>query len=305
MSLAAALVVNCSQFAACSSKAPLTDSTFSGDTAHWIKALTVQRPDLLVRDLIAPGTHDSASFTIPPTKVFSAVGRTQRLSVHEQLPGRWLNSQLVLAPGVDGAADVWKAMIGRNSLQPIVGARKLYKAGELDSYLLKNADEPWNLLMLDYIDLCPAIVHLAIAFNFPCTLSISLATVCTSKDFDGSTDVTAKILTLVKRERVLLLTNIGRDLGLNLGSGLLTIAYQLGDVHHVLSFDFSPSSQLILSYFSRNQDALVLEVPGPGAGFICRDQICPRKTDDLRGYAETVLEYTYGDDGKCEFSVAL
>jgi hypothetical protein len=42
-------------------------------------------PDITIGDMVIPGTHDSASFSIEPYKLFSAVGRTQNVSVLEQL----------------------------------------------------------------------------------------------------------------------------------------------------------------------------------------------------------------------------
>jgi hypothetical protein len=50
-----------------------------------MKALMNQCPDMKLRDVIVPGTHDSASYTISSLQLFSAVGRTQNLSVQDQL----------------------------------------------------------------------------------------------------------------------------------------------------------------------------------------------------------------------------
>lgn len=42
-------------------------------------------PDVSLGDVVIPGTHDSASYSIPAYNVYSAVGRTQNVSVLEQL----------------------------------------------------------------------------------------------------------------------------------------------------------------------------------------------------------------------------
>jgi hypothetical protein len=466
------LAINCCQFALFSPSGPVTDTKFSGgDTSGWMKALTKQCPDMKVRDIIVPGTHDSASYTISSLQLFSAVGRTQNLSVQDQLlagaryidvrvanakkriglsiwhgcleggafmevleeveeflknheqefvvlelvpeygrpfardarmdmlksvhqqlgsravpadqvenllsswtlknlaesgkqvvvllhprfyedfqlsqeeiastynmassrkwmHGKWhntrqigqlldrnlefvqkhgknqkqlLNNQFILTPGVGSASDVLNALIGQNSLQPVSWARKLYKDGQLATYLREHADEPWNIFMLDFIELCPTVVHFAVGLNFPSELTVLLAAVWNSSDSsDGSIDVTEKLIPFVKRDRILLLTSIVRDLELNFDEGVLTIAYCVKDVYHVMSLDFEASSQALLSGFSHNDDALVVIIDGPAAGFISRDQMCPRK-EDLRGKAATVLEYDC-TDAQYDFKITL
>jgi hypothetical protein len=42
-------------------------------------------PDIKLGEMVIPGTHDSASYSIEPYKLYSAVGRTQNVSVLEQL----------------------------------------------------------------------------------------------------------------------------------------------------------------------------------------------------------------------------
>jgi hypothetical protein len=223
---------------------------------------------------------------------------------HGKNQKQWLSNQFILTPGVSTASDVLNALIGQNSLQPVSWARRLYKDGQLATYLRKHADEPWNIFMLDFIELCPAVVHFAVGLNFPSELTILLAAVWNTSDaLDGSIDVTEKLVPFVKRDRVLLLTSIARDLELNFDEGILTIAYCVKDAYHVMSLDFKKSSQALLSGFSHNDDALVVTVDGPAAGYICRDKICPRK-QDFQDKIGTILEYDC-TDAQCEFKIIL
>jgi hypothetical protein len=230
----------------------------------------------------------------------------QFIQDHGKNRTKWLINQFILTPGVGSPSDVLNALIGKNSLQPISWARRLYKDGQLAAYLRKHVDEPWNMFMLDFIELCPEVVHFAVGLNFPFDLTILVAAAWNSSDdFVGSIDVSEKLLPFVKRDRVLLLTNIARDLELDFDDeGILTIAYLVKGKYHVMSLDFEASSQALLSGFSHNDDALVVTVDGPAAGYICRDQMCPRK-QDLRGKVGTVLEYNFNDAQCCEFKIIL
>jgi hypothetical protein len=223
---------------------------------------------------------------------------------HGKNQKQWLNNQFILTPGVGSALDVLNALIGQNSLQPASWAHRLYKDGQLATYFRNHADEPWNIFILDFIELCPTVVHFAVGLNFPSDLTVLLAAVRNNSDAcDGSIDVTEKLIPFVQRDRVLLLTNIARDLELNFDEGILTVAYHVKDAYHVLSLDFEASSQALLSGFSHNDDALVVTVDGPAAGYICRDQMCPRK-QDLLDKVGTVLEYDC-TDAQCEFKIIL
>jgi hypothetical protein len=57
----------------------------SFSTADWMQQLKAMDPSIKLRDLVIPGTHDSASVTISGWKPFSGVGQTQNLSVYDQL----------------------------------------------------------------------------------------------------------------------------------------------------------------------------------------------------------------------------
>ena len=77
-----------------------------------------------------------------------------------------LNNQIILTPGVGGAFDVIKLLLGGNSLRPVSFAAALYKSEVLDVFFRDHADEPWNMVMFDYIDLTPALICFLRTFKF-------------------------------------------------------------------------------------------------------------------------------------------
>lgn len=51
----------------------------------WMREVTNHNPKLKFRELVAPCSHDAASSTIPKDKLFSALSRTQDISIYQQL----------------------------------------------------------------------------------------------------------------------------------------------------------------------------------------------------------------------------
>lgn len=80
----ASVAVNCCQLACCIPTIPAIDFPISLHP-DWMGNLVQSVPDITVGDIVIPGTHDSASYSIPSYNLFSAVGRTQNVSVLEQL----------------------------------------------------------------------------------------------------------------------------------------------------------------------------------------------------------------------------
>jgi len=80
----ASIAINCCQLACCIPTIPAIDFPISLHP-DWMSNLVQSVPDVVLGDIVIPGTHDSASYSIPPYKLFSAVGRTQNVSVLEQL----------------------------------------------------------------------------------------------------------------------------------------------------------------------------------------------------------------------------
>jgi hypothetical protein len=80
----ASIAINCCQLACCIPTIPAIDFPISLHP-DWMSNLVQSVPDVALGDIVIPGTHNSASYSIAPYKLFSAVGRTQNVSVLEQL----------------------------------------------------------------------------------------------------------------------------------------------------------------------------------------------------------------------------
>lgn len=80
----AALAFNCCQFATCIPSIPAIDFPISLHP-DWMGNLVQSCPDIKLGEMVIPGTHDSGSYSIDAFQLYSAVGRTQNVSVVEQL----------------------------------------------------------------------------------------------------------------------------------------------------------------------------------------------------------------------------
>lgn len=80
----ASIAVNCCQLACCIPTIPAIDFPISLHP-DWMSNLVQSVPEITLGDIVIPGTHDSASYSIPAYNIYSAVGRTQNVSVLEQL----------------------------------------------------------------------------------------------------------------------------------------------------------------------------------------------------------------------------
>jgi hypothetical protein len=171
--------------------------------------------------------------------------------------GVFLNNQISLTPGVGGAKDILNLVLGFASLQPVYLASELYKPGKnhgaplLHNYFQQNADQPWNLITLDYIDLCPAVMSLLIGFNFS-PFDVLLATVQYGNPnfYRPSMSVTSKVKSHVLRDKVLFL-NVGKDFGSNFGT--LTLAYRVQDKYYSIVIHFDGSSTIVLNEYNHMQ----------------------------------------------------
>jgi hypothetical protein len=171
--------------------------------------------------------------------------------------GKLLNNQFVLTPGVGGAPDVAKLLLGMNSLQPAYSANKLYKplkkhaSPTLHTFFQENGAENWNLVSLNFMDLCPAMIGFLVGLNFS-ELEIMLATVQYGNPnfFRPSMSVTPKVQSHVVRNRVLFL-NVGKDFGSNFGT--LTLAYRVKDRYYSIVIHFDGSSVIVLNEYNHLQ----------------------------------------------------
>lgn len=237
---------------------------------------------------------------------------------------KMLNNQIVMTPGVGSPLDVAMLLLGGNSIRPVSYAAALYKSDILDEYFRENCDEPWNMVMLDYIDLTPALVCFLISLNFPPSLTIMKAAVTLHLDHDtatdeeiqlaaqeGSWDVTNRIQKFLKRGRALYLTDVQKDLELSRDRGTLTIAYKMKengkDNYRVTTIDFSPATEVVLSPFCRNEEntmhCCVNPSDYPNGGCIKNGMICPKEEGRAVGH-HTIIQFATNEANECEFGIA-
>lgn len=189
-----------------------------------------------------------------------------------------LNNQFVLTPGVGGIMDVIQLLVGYASLRPVTFAMKLYQQDALDAFLRDHADEAWNIVMLDFFDLAPALVSFLISLNFRATMKVLTAVATTTEGGAGNTtavDVTEMAQRLVCRQRVLYLTNIAKDLDLPFVEGTLTMAYQIGNdkQHHILMLEFNESTEVVISQYTQNVEGTLLHVDTETTGALYHGKI--------------------------------
>eukprot|EP00985_Skeletonema_marinoi_P016129 scaffold8574_cov85-Skeletonema_marinoi.AAC.3 len=87
--LCSALALNCCQFAFLSQKKKSSPPRYIGSSSYptnnnndWMSKLDANKK---LRDVVIPGTHNSASSTISKWALFSGVAACQNLTVHQQL----------------------------------------------------------------------------------------------------------------------------------------------------------------------------------------------------------------------------
>lgn len=82
----------------------------------------------------------------------------------------FMNSQFVMTPQPPGGvSDVLGLLFGAKSLRPVSLARELYRKDVLETFIRDNADNRWNIVLLDFLDLCPQLIKyvtLRSAFHF-------------------------------------------------------------------------------------------------------------------------------------------
>eukprot|EP00527_Entomoneis_sp_CCMP2396_P008080 CAMPEP_0198153698 /NCGR_PEP_ID=MMETSP1443-20131203/65310_1 /TAXON_ID=186043 /ORGANISM="Entomoneis sp., Strain CCMP2396" /LENGTH=528 /DNA_ID=CAMNT_0043820123 /DNA_START=96 /DNA_END=1682 /DNA_ORIENTATION=- len=190
-------------------------------------------------------------------------------------------SQLVLTPGVGGLGDVVKALVGTNPIRPVSLSQHLYKGQQLNNYLRRNSNEPWNMFLLDFVDHCPWTVRFLTALNFPVKVEICLAAF-SDRNHTRTVNVTQAMKQNVCRQNAVFFTNVLEDLGLandnddckkNEG-GTLTVAYRLGDLSfHVLTLPIvEKTTSLLISYFATSVESVVT-IPMSDSGIIFGDRI--------------------------------
>jgi hypothetical protein len=114
-----ALACNCCQFSCCIPTVPLIDFPISL-YPDWMGNLVQSCPDVKLGEMVLPGTHDSGSYSIESFKLFSAVGRTQNVSVQEQLHRGARYLDIRVAGGAKDLVSIWHGCLQGAKLERIL-----------------------------------------------------------------------------------------------------------------------------------------------------------------------------------------
>ena len=156
-----------------------------------------------------------------------------------------LTNQFVLTPGISGAADIPRLLLGLVSLRPASFAMTLIPP--MEEFFRQQANEPWNIVVMDFIDLVPGLLSFLISLNFGAELEIVKATV----NNEQGVDVTEMVSKFVYRTRVLFLSDVRKDLDISEREGTLHIEYKLdGDETHIMEWEFDDDTEVVLSEYS-------------------------------------------------------
>lgn len=164
--------------------------------------------------------------------------------LEEAEPSKFMNSQFVMTPQPPGSAsDVFLLLLGAKSLRPVSLARALYRKDLMESFIRDNADDTrWNIVLLDFLDLCPQLVAFLIGLNYSKQLKIKQALI-TPKD--GTTtiptiDVTKVMEKLKSRNCCIYLLDFKEDLEIPVNEGKLRLKAQFDgedEFDRVIPFD--------------------------------------------------------------------
>jgi len=182
---------------------------------------------------------------------------------------KFLNSQFVMTPQPPGGVcDVLALLVGAKSLRPVSLARELYGKDVLEAFVRDHAEDRWNIVLLDFLDLCPQLIRFLIGLNSPKHLKIEQAFV-TPKDeestlipgkqersqssgllvpiSDRTIDVTKTIQKLKRRDCCLYLLDFKRDLEISMDEGTLRLKAQFDDEEPLdLQIQFDRDTEYLL-----------------------------------------------------------
>jgi hypothetical protein len=135
--------------------------------------------------------------------------------------------------------------LGLVSLRPASFAMTLIPP--MEEFFRQHANEPWNIVVMDFIDLVPGLLSFLISLNFGAELEIVKATV----NNEQGVDVTEMVSKFVYRTRVLFLSDVRKDLDISEREGTLHIEYKLdGDETHIMEWEFDDDTEVVLSEYS-------------------------------------------------------
>lgn len=211
-------------------------------------------------------------------------------------------NQFLCTPGVKNGLEFLGTLTGANSLQPVSHACDLYQCGALDYFLCDHAERPWNIVSLDYFDLCPELVDYLICLNWK-ACEVNLTVHVAALMIDGVVqDVTRLCRSLIRRRCVLFVVDSETDLNIPEGScSRLVVAYTFtvwgAMKHFVAEFDTSQCrTPIILSPFSCNRDMFCTELSSDttrSRGIVCNGQIAQTcSSDHLEGQIPVAFDIT-------------
>lgn len=225
--------------------------------------------------------------------------------------GQLLSNQFVATPGVSGAPDIVRLVCGMNSLRPVSYACHLYEPGALDRFFFQNADKDWNIVAMDFVDLCPEITDFLISLNWKHIqhMKILLAAVYV----DGKDhDVTDKVQSFLCREAIVFLVDPEVDLGMEAKQFTLSVAYSLSSSddnttvrRFVTTVDVDCDCSIIISPFCANEGSVRVEVTDDNGatGVVHRGKLYSTRAEIPSGLSGTAFEYNI-DAVHCDFSIA-
>jgi hypothetical protein len=162
---------------------------------------------------------------------------------------RLLVNQFVLTPGVGGLHDVAQLLVGMASLRPVSLVNQL--VNPMNDFVRQHGSEPWNIVLMDFVDLVPAFIAFLISLNFGAKLQIVKADI-------GINDVTIAIQQYIVRGKVLYLTHVAKDLGVDAcnldDEDTLVLEYKFGSwrATHTMELVFDQDSQIVFGEYIHN-----------------------------------------------------
>ena len=235
--------------------------------------------------------------------------------------GKLVSNQFVCTPGVGGGnivSNVLGLCTGTNSLRPVSYACRLYGPNMLDTFLCTNSSQPWNIVTLDYVDLCPEITDFLIALNWNNITSMKILFAAVGGSNHKNTDITNSIQSHIYRNTVLFLPDPIQNITSTTtppieGPTSLTVAYSItiGTTviqNCVVSMDLTDGGEttsLLISPFGYNENAMSVTITEENGttGVVYRGKVYTTKAEiveqPLNG---TILEYNI-DHTHCQFSM--
>ena len=85
----------------------------------------------------------------------------------------FLTALFIVSIKCQGVTDVVGLLFGAKSLRPVSLARELYGKDVLETFIRDRAENSWNIVLLDFLDLCPQLVRYEISIML-CILYFAL-----------------------------------------------------------------------------------------------------------------------------------